>query len=255
MVVDYNKVRPGNSTLLPGTLTVVDQVPGYVGIRDATPELQANGYFFSANTASDPFIFNISGWQPMVQQYGPLFSWGGAPRALIFARDAPKVDTPEQMQAIMRYNNYKVDPLSRMDCGKNPPYSATEAIASRGDLDPNTGDWLIPFFGLEDNLALDAKFTSTSMMAGTVPSLRQYYSEKLGSPIGTTFYARGESGPTHDQVPVFDWRNTNLTNAALGFDTLHLGQPDVFNFTWVTFSATPSTTAAKGAELGLLDEQ
>jgi Phospholipase B len=224
-----------------------------MGMRDATNELMQQGYFASYNTASDPFIFNISGWQPMVQQYGALFTYDKCPRALIFARDAPKVETADDMARIMRYNDYTQDPLSRMDCRKNPPYSATEAIASRGDLDPNSGDWVYPgLFGLEDNLAVDAKFTSTSMMAGTVPSLREHYAKKgsLKIPAGNTFYARGQSGPTHDQVPVFDWRNTNLTNAAFGFDTLHLGQPDVFNFTWVTFSATQGTTAASGAEVG-----
>ena len=45
-------------------------------------------------------------------------------------------DIPSMIK-LMRYNNFKKDPLSKCDC--NPPYSAENAISARNDLNPKSG--------------------------------------------------------------------------------------------------------------------
>ena len=58
-----------------------------------------------------------------------------APRANIFRRDAGKVNDTASMQALMRYNDFKNDPLSKGSAGN--------AICSRNDLGsrPTAGGW------------------------------------------------------------------------------------------------------------------
>lgn len=47
-MVDYKLFTPG-APLPPHTLTVLDQVPGFISIVDQTPLLQSRGYFASYN--------------------------------------------------------------------------------------------------------------------------------------------------------------------------------------------------------------
>lgn len=85
-------------------------------------------------------------------------------------------------------------------------------------------------------LAVDAKFTSASMMAGVAPVLASkkhegiYGSGVRGSATGGTMYALAQSGPSHDIQPVFDWRTTALSSLNLS----HVGMPDVWDFGWIT---------------------
>jgi hypothetical protein len=173
------------------------------------------------------------------------------------------------MGAILRYNDFKHDPDSRQGCGANPPYNAQEAIASRGDLNPSSGEWIIPWFGLDDTIGIDAKYTSTSMMQGVPPSAPSLAGSRSGSRSGKSggahslrarsdkrhaapatapahaaaparlsgiadvVFAVAQSGPTHDIQPPFDWRATNLTQLNL----THVGMPDLWDFGWVTFQA------------------
>lgn len=64
----------------------------------------------------------------MQKEYGTFYSYTNTSRALIFARDEPQVATMEDLQHLMRYNDYKNDPLSLCD-GCDPPYSAYLAIS------------------------------------------------------------------------------------------------------------------------------
>jgi hypothetical protein len=60
------------------------------------------------NTAYNPFIRNISGADSDTINYGDLFSYDKAPRALIFARNQSMVNTLEDMKKLMRFNNFQV---------------------------------------------------------------------------------------------------------------------------------------------------
>eukprot|EP00494_Astrolonche_serrata_P008886 UN08930 len=97
----------------------------------------------------------------MRDQYGDFFDYHKNPRAQIFKRDHVKVKDLESMQYMMRYADYKNDPLSRCDC--NPPYSSENTIATRGDLNPANGTWHIPAQALRNHVATDAKITSYAM--------------------------------------------------------------------------------------------
>jgi hypothetical protein len=96
------------------------------------------------------------------------YSYSKCPRALIFARDAPKVGGLDDMLRLMQANDYRNDPLSQG--------SPANAISSRFDL---TSDQPFIVGGI------DSKITSTSL-------LRQ-----------NAVYAI--SGPTHQSLPPFAW--------------------------------------------------
>lgn len=63
----------------------------------------------------------------MVAKYGPSYSYEGAYRHVIFARNATMVHDGADMEALMRYNNFQHDPLSHDD-------PVLGSISSRGDL-------------------------------------------------------------------------------------------------------------------------
>jgi hypothetical protein len=213
----------------------------------------------------------------MVDQYGTYFSYAECPRARIFARDAPTVANASAMGAILRYNDFKHDPDSRQGCGANPPYNAQEAIASRGDLNPSSGDWIIPWFGLDDTIGIDAKYTSTSMMQGVPPTPAGSRSGRKGGAAGSlTGRHRAGGGSAGGKAGAASLRahdsKRHSANAAaparLGgiadvvfavaqsgpshdiqppFDwratnltqlnLTHIGMPDLWDFGWVTFQA------------------
>lgn len=87
----------------------------------------------------------LSGVYEMTAKYGEWFSYNETARAKIFRRNASMVTSLPAMQAIMRYNNFKVDPLSRCQC--DPPYTAENAIACRDDLNDANGTYALSFFG------------------------------------------------------------------------------------------------------------
>jgi hypothetical protein len=110
------------------------------------------------------------------------------------------------MYKLQRYNNFQHDPLSRCNC--SPPYSGELAIAARSDLNPANGTYEIPSLGHRPHGATDCKITSSSMIK--------------------SLSCLAESGPTHQQQPVFQWSTST-------FNTLsHLGMPDRYDFNPVT---------------------
>lgn len=124
MIIDLKLFKPGQP-LKPGTLWVAEQVPGYWISSDQT-ELLGRGYWSSYNVPFHEFIYNISGYPGIVQQYGPDYSYDLAPRAKIFRRDQGTVVDMPSFKALMRANNYKTDPYSEG--------TPTKAICARGDL-------------------------------------------------------------------------------------------------------------------------
>ena len=87
----------------------------------------------------------LSGVYAMTAKYGEWFSYNETARAKIFRRNASMVTSLPSMQALMRYNNFKHDPLSQCKC--SPPYTAENAIACRDDLNMANGTYSLSFFG------------------------------------------------------------------------------------------------------------
>jgi len=164
MIVDFKQARMGA-----GLLWVVEQIPGYVEGSDLTPWVLANSYWASYNIPYFKDIYSVSGYAAMFQKYGNEFSWESCPRANIFRRNESAVETVEDVKALMRYNNYLVDPIE----DRNPFW----AIASRGDLATSNPS---PFGGL------DSKVTSSKLRGNSI----------------------AQCGPTHVDLPPFSWASS-----------------------------------------------
>ncbi|GJP55433.1 hypothetical protein CLOM_g14382 [Closterium sp. NIES-68] len=206
MVVDYKVFQPGHPPP-DNTLWVLEQLPGHVVGEDMSAHLRTEGYWASYNIPAFPAIFNLSGFADLERRRGSWFSHSHSPRAKLFRRDQGKVVDVASLQRLMRYNDFKHDPLSACNC--TPPYSAENAIAARGDLNEAEGLYDLPFLGLRDHAETDTKITGYHMLQHSLAAL-------------------AISGPTYDQQPPFQWSKSPFANVS------HLGHPDLFLFPWLT---------------------
>ncbi|MCI4378040.1 hypothetical protein PGIGA_G00211250 [Pangasianodon gigas] len=145
MIVDYKSFIPGRLNLKKGLLTVLEQIPGMIQSADKTEELYNTSYWASYNIPYFDEVFNASGGPDLVKKYGSWFSFSDNPRAQIFRRNQSLVTDMESMVRLMRYNNFKNDPLSECD-GCNPAQNGENAISARSDLNPANGTY--PFGAL-----------------------------------------------------------------------------------------------------------
>lgn len=194
MIIDTKNFVRGKGFQRNG-LTVLEQLPGFIHVEDVSLLVNEIGYWGSYNVPYFPSIYERSGFRAAYVSTNGSASWSHAncTRAKIFQRDAPKVTSFEDLKRIMRYNNWREDPLSSSH--------ASHAVASRYDLESDP-----ELFAL--NGAIDAKVTSWSRM-----QRGQLASEAV-------------SGPTHDQNPVFEWTE------ALGVLSSHCGHPQRFDFAY-----------------------
>jgi len=173
-VVDYKLFTPG-SKLKEGTLWIAEQIPGFLVSGDETDFLQSNGYWPSYNIPYFPQIYNLSDYPVYYAKYGDGYSYTKCPRAQIFHRDAPKVETMEDMKKIMRYNEYQTDPLSL--------HNACSSISARCDLNvpwtENSSHNYAAFGGI------DSKITDHVLVSN--------------------MEAHVVAGPTWDSQPPFAW--------------------------------------------------
>jgi len=125
MVVDTKKFIP-KQQLMPGTMWILEQLPGLVKSADVTNILNY-GYWPSYNVPFFPEIFQAAGYATLPLNSSDKFNYQHCARANIFRRDQSEVSSVSELKKLMRSNNYKSDPLSL----KNPEF----AISSRFDLD------------------------------------------------------------------------------------------------------------------------
>ncbi|XP_018524196.1 putative phospholipase B-like 2 [Lates calcarifer] len=203
MIVDYNHFTPGKTDIKGDLFVVLEQIPGLVVYTDKTQELLQKGYWASYNIPYYVEIFNASGCNELVEKFGPWFSLDQNPRAQIFRRNQTDVKDVDSMIRLMRYNNFKEDPLSKCE-GCNPPANGENAISARSDLNPANGTY--PFGALRQRPhgGTDMKMTSYKMF-------REYSMVAV-------------SGPTWDQVPPFQWSTSPYK------DLMHMGHPDTWTF-------------------------
>jgi len=206
MVVDYkvfddiqqSKKKPTKAESQ-GLLSIIEQIPGTTQIGDVSDVLIENGYWASYNVPYFENIYNLSGYPARYEQYGDKYSYSNCSRAKIFRRDQPSVLDIEDMKRMLRYNDFQNDP----DSEGNP----TNAISSRYDLKTNIT--VHDAFG-----GVDTKLTSSDLVS------------KLSG--------WAQSGPTHDQQPVFSW--TNWTKTLGSEQPLHVGHPESFDFDFQFFA-------------------
>lgn len=212
MIVDYKHFTPGKTDIKDQLFTVLEQIPGLVIHTDKTQELLEKGFWASFNIPYYEEVFNASGCPELVEKFGPWFSLDQNPRAQIFRRNQTAVKDLDSMVRLMRYNNFKEDPLSRCE-GCDPPANGENTISARSDLNPANGTY--PFGALKQRPhgGTDMKLTSYGMA-------RDY--ELLAV-----------SGPTWDQVPAFQWSSSPYK------DLLHMGHPDTWAFKPVHVTWSP----------------
>eukprot|EP00658_Telonema_sp_P-2_P025232 TRINITY_DN20161_c0_g1_i2.p1 TRINITY_DN20161_c0_g1~~TRINITY_DN20161_c0_g1_i2.p1 ORF type:complete len:367 (+),score=67.34 TRINITY_DN20161_c0_g1_i2:243-1343(+) len=206
MVFDMKKFAPGRA-LLPGSFLVLEQLPGHIHSQDMSAKLQRDSFWSSYNIPYFSDIYHLSGFQHQLPR--EAYSHSECPRARIFAEQQASVRSVDGLRRVIRYNNWKVDPLSRDD--------PCNAISARCDLNPPTSR----AYDLEGGL--DAKVSSFRMAQGQNGSLN--------------FLA--QLGPTRDQQPVFDWSNFEPSKKYSKAPS-HAGQPELFDFRWTSFSSEPT---------------
>ncbi|XP_063502823.1 putative phospholipase B-like 2 isoform X2 [Pongo pygmaeus] len=182
---------------------------GMVVVADKTSELYQKTYWASYNIPSFETVFNASGLQALVAQYGDWFSYDGSPRAQIFRRNQSLVQDMDSMVRLMRYNDFLHDPLSLCKaCDPQP--NGENAISARSDLNPANGSYPFQALHQRSHGGIDVKVTSMSL--ARILSLL------------------AASGPTWDQVPPFQWSTSPFSGL------LHMGQPDLWKFAPVKVS-------------------
>lgn len=289
MVVDMKQFTPATpgglaaSVIGPDTLWIFEQLPGpYLRYGDVTDVLRRQGYWASYNLPYFPDVYIASGNQQMYETYGSFFSYHEYARPLMFARMAPNVTNLTDMETVMRYNDYRHDPLSRIpNCTGEPnevcqpPFSATLAIASRGDLDPFNSTGMGPLgnvekssvmqFGMQNLGAIDAKITSYSLLH--VAEKAAFSSLALTEKIATSengvlvnyMAATQEDGRVICGPPVggaSDLAPFNFSGPIFfGMSRYLLAQQ--YDFPWVTYStiavpAQPSQPCARSPALAIL---
>ncbi|XP_026634188.1 putative phospholipase B-like 2 isoform X2 [Microtus ochrogaster] len=203
MIVDYKAFIPDGPSPGNRVLTILEQIPGMVVVADKTAELYKMTYWASYNIPFFETVFNASGLQALVAEYGDWFSYTKNPRAQIFRRDQSSVKDMDSMVRLMRYNDFLHDPLSLCEACTPKP-NAENAISARSDLNPANGSY--PFQALRQRAhgGIDVKVTSFSLA-------------KHMSMLAA-------SGPTWDQLPPFQWSRSPFHNM------LHMGQPDLWTF-------------------------
>ena len=203
MVFDYNRFSPGFPPRK-GAFWIYESIPGGGRGADMTEKFNSDTYWGSYNIPYFKDIFDKCGYPAKVEEMGPkAMDWYMGARAQIFRRDHNKVHDLASGARLMRYNDFKHDPISSCPC--DPPYTSQYTISSRSDLiDPN-GTYPFPALGFRDHMGTDVKITTMRLL-----------DDHLGSAI--------ISGPTYDQQPVFDWATTRLGPLP------HDGQPERFDF-------------------------
>jgi len=204
MIVDYNKFKIGTkpSELPNDLLWILEQMPGYTESADMTQVLREQGYWPSYNVPYFKFIYNISNSFSEYKKYGDFFDYNKTARALIFRRDQNKVKDLSSLYKLMRYNDFKNDPLSKCNC--TPPFTAEYAIAARCDLNDPNGRYPFSTLGLRPHGAIDVKLTNSELFS------------KLEMVAN--------SGPTYENQPAFQWSTSKFVGIR------HEGQPDKWAF-------------------------
>ena len=206
MIVDYKMFSPHTGINM-GTLLVLEQLPGSVVYKDMSEVLQTgNKFWASYNLPYFQETKDAVNLSAMITEYGLYYSHEMSPRANIFNRDVPNVTDVNSTIYLMRYNDFENDPFAEANCFPLG-YSAENAIASRGDLNPLNASCKIEAEGPRCHGATDVKVVDMQM--------------------ANDLNMMTVIGPTHQGQPVFDW--TEQTNTKCK-NHRHLGQPDRFDF-------------------------
>jgi len=204
MIVNYNQFKP-HSPPREGTLIVAEQMITDFEWQDMTDTLIRDTYWASYNNVFFPRLRTLSKEEGMGMEFPQLFSWNASSRAQIFHRDQGNVTDMHSMIRMMRYNDFKNDPLS--ECATCTPnhYSSELTIAARCDLNDPNGKYPYDVLGHRVHGATDAKITNYTMFQNL-------------SLIAI-------AGPTWQGQDPFNWSTSDFAATVP-----HHGHPDSFKF-------------------------
>ncbi|CAH8452889.1 unnamed protein product [Dicrocoelium dendriticum] len=184
MIFDANLYSPDKPLPSEALLTVAEQIPGMVYYEDVTHVLRQQTYWPSYNIPCFPVIYNASGYLEKRQaKYGEWYDYDKTARAQMFRRDHHTVRDIISMHKLMRYNDFKHDPLSKCDC--KPPYTGENGISARSDLNDPNGRYGLHAFEYRLHGGTDVKIVNYTMV--------------------NTINLLATSGPTYDDQPPFEW--------------------------------------------------
>lgn len=203
LAVDYKLFVP-RQPLHADLAWLVEEIPGLAVQQPVSAFLSVGGFWPGFNIPFDQQIWKLSGYGEMLRKTNDTgFTFSFAPRAKIFRRDAGHVLADHDMQLLMRYNNFRVDPLSDANPG--------HAIMSRFDLASAASD-RAPAGGMD-----------TKIMKN------EWFNVESG---GFWFLAR--NGPTSDQQPPFDF---TAYEQETGSRITREGLPTLWDMPWVQLSS------------------
>lgn len=220
LVFDFKRFRP-RQPIAAGTFWLAEQIPGSFESRDMSGLLARQRYFGSYNIALFNATRRLSGVGAMAAKYGDAFSYEDSVRGKLFARERKAVADVAGMQRLIRYNNFRHDPLSsQLDaCARigwancTPPYAADNAIACRNDLNDPEGVYAPFLDGFSSHVAIDGKVAAYSE-----------YDSRLRTAAVSGPPSRSDSG---GRLPTFEWSKSRF-NGTLP----HAGMPDRWDFGW-----------------------
>ncbi len=199
-VLDIKLIDTDNNLIHDNALWILEQVPQYTEAADLTNILRY-GYWPSYNSANFKIIREKEWHDDIIDKhpdYRDDLDYSTAARANIFRRDQGKVKDLDSFKRLMRYNDYKKDPLSK---GRSDL-----AIASRAKLSVDDPDF---------EAAIDSKVNSIKDIKG-----------KNGKVINII------SGPTYEEQPYFNTETTICRKlGAYSF----IGLPKEFKYDWITY--------------------
>jgi hypothetical protein len=112
MIIDYKLFKSGEP-LVPGTFYVVETLPLLAHIEDMSSYLQGKQVFPSSNRPMFQDIRDFAGYpSDRIGGKKDFFSYDTNPRNMMIVRDAPSVNSLEDIKYLIRKNDYKNDPLS-----------------------------------------------------------------------------------------------------------------------------------------------
>lgn len=225
-VVDYNifaesqqKSNDRKLKLLPGVLTIVDQMPGHVEVSDETDKLQNTGYWASYNRPGLPYTYKNMNYTATVKAYGPHYSHELCARGQLFDMLHTTIVDEASLKKVMRWNQFDNDDIPKeityQMCDSGP--SASNAISERGDLTKRSSNCADDVTRQNEG-GIDMKYTTAALMAEAKASTADG---------GTAPASVAQSGPTYDDQPVFVWSESPFP------DVVHTGMPDRWEFPYV----------------------
>ena len=215
MAIDLKKINTEERKIVDGAMYIAEQIPGTIDVTDVTDYLRY-GYWPSYNVPFSNNIRELSNINLALKNNPKLkdvLDYNTCARANIFRRDSGKIRNIEDFKRMLRYNDYKNDPLSKGD--------PANAIASRIDLQS----------GIDKCMgAYDAKVVSINAIKGKA-----------------TKHIHLIAGPSTDQQVVMNWSTSSSCR-----DEPRLGLQPYYNYSWYVFNSKLKNLTTINSELKFL---